>query len=362
MNLQELLKTKNSLIDWFRDTNNEVAEEFIIEDGNKRPRLAALHALIGLPKETMCEFTPNDIINNSPAFQSFFAEKKDQLCAIRCVPLTPGLPKPRMRGNSVAETIPWFLEQKLDPSKYRVEIIDHPSIDYYGTIFVVNKHGIFGEIVKGGHHQLTFGFFEEDRPITFSYDFQEWTLSEDNEEVKEHLKEIVKHIHIDDEMRRQQVITEFGTIFAQNYMTGYFETTTSENGIWYIDFNRVLGKMFADYKPEVHTQNHTGLTGNTVFPGKATGTVRIVNKENIHTTLFNEGDILVTHMTTPDFVHLMQKAGAIITDLGGILSHAAIVSRELGKPCIVGTEKATSVLQDGEMVEVNAEEGIVRKI
>jgi pyruvate,water dikinase len=67
-------------------------------------------------------------------------------------------------------------------------------------------------------------------------------------------------------------------------------------------------------------------------------------------------------MTTPELVPLMQKAAAIVTDLGGILSHAAIVSRELGKPCVVGTGKATQVLNDGDLVEVDAENGTVRKI
>jgi phosphohistidine swiveling domain-containing protein len=362
MDLQNLLKTKNSLIDWFRDTNHEVAEEFIMEDGNKRPRLRFLHKNIGLPIETMREFTPNNIIHNSPAFKSFFAENKDQLCAIRCVPLVKGLPKPRMRGNSIAETVPWFLEQKLDPSKYRIEVIDHPSIDHYGTIFVVNQNGIFGEIVKGGHHQLTFGFFTGDKPIAFSYDFNEWTLSEENEEVKKHLQEIVKFLQVDDEVKRQQVTGEFGTPFTQNHMTGYFETTTSEHGVWFIDYNRVLGKMFASYKPEVHHQDHTGLTGNTVCPGKATGVVRIVSQENISSAVFNEGDILVTQMTTPEFVPLMQKAAAIVTDLGGILSHAAIVSRELKKPCIVGTENATSELKEGDVVEVDAKNGVIMKV
>lgn len=73
-----------------------------------------------------------------------------------------------------------------------------------------------------------------------------------------------------------------------------------------------------------------------------------------------EGDILVTTMTSPDFVIGMKKAGAIITDVGGILSHAAIVSRELGKPCIVGTEIATKVIKDGDVVEIHSGRGTVK--
>jgi len=74
------------------------------------------------------------------------------------------------------------------------------------------------------------------------------------------------------------------------------------------------------------------------------------------------GDILVTGMTTPNFVPAMKRAGAIVTNDGGITCHAAIVSRELGVPCIIGTRMATKILKDGDLVEVDAENGIVRKI
>ncbi len=74
---------------------------------------------------------------------------------------------------------------------------------------------------------------------------------------------------------------------------------------------------------------------------------------------FENGDILIANDTTPDFVPLMKKALAIVTDTGGITSHAAIVSRELRKPCVIGTKIATQVFKDGDMVEVDAERGIV---
>ena len=74
------------------------------------------------------------------------------------------------------------------------------------------------------------------------------------------------------------------------------------------------------------------------------------------------GDILVSHMTYPDIVVSMKKAGAIITDMGGITCHAAIVSRELGIPCVIGTKIATKVFKDGDEVEVDATKGVVRKL
>jgi pyruvate,water dikinase len=73
-----------------------------------------------------------------------------------------------------------------------------------------------------------------------------------------------------------------------------------------------------------------------------------------------QGDIMVSGETTPDFMPAINKAAAIVTDIGGIASHAAIVSREFNIPCIVGTKIATQVLKDGDLVEVNADLGVVK--
>ena len=67
-------------------------------------------------------------------------------------------------------------------------------------------------------------------------------------------------------------------------------------------------------------------------------------------------------MTTPDYVSAMKLASAFVTDEGGLLCHASIIARELKKPCIIGTKIATKVLKDGDLVEVNANEGFVRII
>ena len=103
------------------------------------------------------------------------------------------------------------------------------------------------------------------------------------------------------------------------------------------------------------------LKGTCACPGLAQGVVRIVNFiEDI--PKLNEGEILVSVATNPNLVPAMKKAGAIVTDAGGITSHAAIVSRELGVPCVVGTKVATKVFKDGDFVEVDATRGIVRKL
>jgi pyruvate,water dikinase len=100
------------------------------------------------------------------------------------------------------------------------------------------------------------------------------------------------------------------------------------------------------------------VRGLGAAPGIADGAVRVIGELAGADGLL-DGEILVTHMTAPDWVPLMRKAAAIVTDSGGMTCHAAIVSRELGIPCVVGTAEATKILRDGELVTVDAGEGVV---
>jgi pyruvate,water dikinase len=100
------------------------------------------------------------------------------------------------------------------------------------------------------------------------------------------------------------------------------------------------------------------LEGYGASPGVATGIVKIVHNAN-ELNKIEKGDVLVTQMTNPDFVVAMEKSSAIVTDQGGTTCHAAIVSREMGIPCIVGTQKATEVLKEGMKITVDATHGKV---
>lgn len=100
------------------------------------------------------------------------------------------------------------------------------------------------------------------------------------------------------------------------------------------------------------------LKGLGASLGLASGPVRIISGP---TQEIEQGEVLVAEMTNPSYVPLMKKAVAIVTDTGGQTSHAAIVSRELGIPCVVGTGKATSILKNGQMVTVDGSLGVVYK-
>jgi phosphohistidine swiveling domain-containing protein len=108
-------------------------------------------------------------------------------------------------------------------------------------------------------------------------------------------------------------------------------------------------------------ENTKLIKGQTSYRGQVKGRVcMVLSKSDL--TKINYGDILVTNSTTIDYISYLNKVTAIVTDEGGILSHASVVSRELHIPCIIGTKNATQVFKDGDMVEVDANKGIVRKI
>ena len=100
------------------------------------------------------------------------------------------------------------------------------------------------------------------------------------------------------------------------------------------------------------------VSGLGSAPGTASGTVRTVRKLD-QLDKVGEGDIVVTEMTTPDMVPAMKRAAGIVTDEGGMTSHAAIISRELGVPAVVGTDSATATLADDQRVTIDGDRGIV---
>ena len=101
--------------------------------------------------------------------------------------------------------------------------------------------------------------------------------------------------------------------------------------------------------------------GQCAYIGKVKGYVKIVQTPS-DISKMNKGDILISQATSPDLLLAMKIAGAIVTNTGGLICHAAITSRELKVPCIVGTGNATLIFRDGDLVEVNASKGIIRKI
>lgn len=157
----------------------------------------------------------------------------------------------------------------------------------------------------------------------------------------------------DDEIKK---LVYFGKVLEDHYQRPQDIEFAIERGLIRIVQTRAVTAI--GKKSERKIDGKELLKGLGASPGIASGRVKVVLKmEDI--TKVEEGDILVTTMTSPDLVPTMSKAAAIVTDLGGSTSHAAIVSREMGIPAIVGTGRATKILKDGQIITIDAYTGTV---
>ncbi|GEM_PF-2629159 len=122
---------------------------------------------------------------------------------------------------------------------------------------------------------------------------------------------------------------------------------------------KIIKSEKIDEFEEIKSSAYKSIKGQVGFPGKVIGKVRRVFLQK-EADEVNTGEILVSSMTTPEFIRGMRKAAAFVTDEGGVLCHAAIIAREMKKPCVIGTKIATKVLKSGQMVEVDANKGVIK--
>lgn len=193
-----------------------------------------------------------------------------------------------------------------------------------------------------------------------------------NHQIDLFLREFSKRFSIDFNDLHYYNISEMSSLVAQNkkiptseirqrYRNLLVYYSEKNNSLKYVS-GKVAKKIydqFMDVKLEGDTRE---LKGVVVSQGaKIKGKVRILLSIKDFNKM-RKGEVLVTAMTSPDYITAIKKASAIVTDEGGMTCHAAIVSRELGIPCIVSTKVASKVLKDGDAVEVDTVKGIVKRI
>jgi|SRR3989338_107420 len=201
-----------------------------------------------------------------------------------------------------------------------------------------------------------FSIFQDDRKAI---------LLEGHHYLNEFLKELSQRTGINQQLLQFSTPLEF-----ESLLNGKFDVSEllqrQAGCVLIINESETIIKTGKEYHQLYHQffglKNKNEITefeGRRAEGGKVLGKVRVIldPRKSEH---FQTGEVLVTTMTSPDFVPLMRRASAIITDEGGITCHAAIVSRELGIPCVVGTKIATQVLKDDDVVEVNANHGIIK--
>lgn len=208
------------------------------------------------------------------------------------------------------------------------------------------------------------------RGFIYSKDYRKMSLVRSYYEVEVLLKEIAKRLNLNLSETRSCLLDEIDLIFKGKLDRPKDLPKRMKGCLFVIIDGDLPGKIFIKQDFEkmkkllLKKKNLTEVNyfhGQTACLGKARGTVKIINSVD-DLKKMRKGDIMVSQMTNPNLVPAMKRAAAVITDSGGVTCHAAIVSRELKIPCIIGTKIATKVLKDGDKVVVDANQGEVRRI
>jgi len=240
----------------------------------------------------------------------------------------------------------------------------NPATNNPNEIVIESIYGL-GEMIVGGEvNPHTFLVDKETREIKkVEIRKQDWGLFRNELGMNEKRKipeQSQKRQNITD--KHVQELARLGAKLEAHYGKPQDIEWAIEKGTVYIVQTRAVttfkANVYTAEKEICQEEEKILLKGETASAGVYSGAVKIVHDPS-ELNKVEKGDVLVTMMTTPDMVPAMQRAGAIITDEGGQTCHAAIVSREMGTPCIVGTEHATEKLEEGQIVTVHATRGIV---
>jgi pyruvate,water dikinase len=276
-------------------------------------------------------------------------------------------------------SIYYRVENKIPHEKVKISVAVQKMVEseVSGVMFSIDpvtndKDRIIVESVWGLGEMIVQGAVVPD-----TYVVQKDTFDILSKEVSDHSTQLVrikngenKEVPVPTKIRNTQKISdkdiiELAKLSAKLHTHYYFPQDTEwakEKGKLYIVQTRPVTAMAVTTKnvkvgnDGIKIAQAPILTGSPASPGIGTGPVRIL-KSPKEINKINKGDVLVAPMTSPDYVPAMKKSAGIITDQGGQTSHAAIVSRELGIPCVVGTKEATQKLKNGQIVTVDGEAG-----
>jgi pyruvate, water dikinase len=256
------------------------------------------------------------------------------------------------------------VQKMVNSEKAGVMFTANPSNNDMASLVIEGAFGL-GEVVVGG--LVSPDYYEVDKATAKIKDVR---VSHKNFKIIRDSKGLNKHIDLTDGEAEQQVLsnaeikelTKLGLKIEKHY-------ASPQDTEWGIEGNKVymlqsrpittlVKAAVADEHVPEDEESKELIRGLGASPGRGSGEVRVLTSPDKDEG-FESGDVLVAEMTTPDWVPLMKKASAIVTDGGGMTCHAAIVSREMGLPCVVGTRTATKVLKDKMLVTVDGTHGTV---
>ncbi|MFC1727935.1 phosphoenolpyruvate synthase [Nanoarchaeota archaeon] len=254
------------------------------------------------------------------------------------------------------------VQRMVDSDKSGIMFSVNPSTNNLNEIVVEAGWGL-GEAVVSGSINPDLYIVDKDSMEIKKKELkkQVWGLFRDPDTGKNVKKNISEEVEAKQVISDEQIVSlaELAKKIEEHYGSPQdIEFAVEKNKIYIVQSRAVTTIKKEEKVEDVEEHGEVLVKGETASSGVASGPVKLI-KEMEDLKKIEKGDVMVTKMTTPDMVPIMQKAAAIVTDEGGMTCHAAIVSRELGIPCIVGTENGTQILKEGEIITVNATHGTV---
>lgn len=366
----DVLVTQNmpSLTEWLEKIQSPGVAEFRNEDIMKYQRLEVLKKHINIPYDKPDYFEAEEVFNYSQRWQDFIKTRQGENCVIKLIPKDPQMPKYRSIGKTLSEyNNEWIPKQKkqiMNPQQYQIEILWHNFEMKGSSIFLINDFGVWGDMVEGVQWQLAQGISGRS-PLTFYYDFQNlWFYDEEKRKIDDYkylIMSAIKQLLVIKPQIQYSLEAELQSEFTiHGYLKGYFEFCYwPERGIIFNDYNRIIYRKLSDLRLCI-THKDADLKGLCANPGKTTGLARVISDPKTET--FNAGEILICKSINLDYLPFMTKSNGIITEQGNILSHLAIISRELKKPCIVSVKNITKRIRSGDKIRLDADKGIIEII
>ena len=323
-------------------------DPLIAEDASKRSRLTFLRDHAQVPSVTTVQFPYREILAWSTRVAEFAEACGDTPYALRLTPLTDD-PALRERGKSVRELIGWARGLQVPMDTYECVFEQHVD-SKRSAIFVCTENGVWGEYHEGSLLALNRGA-ESDDVIQFSVPWRNATSP-----LPDLVQRALKYLDIPDKGVKKLLEDEYDSVFRSNHLLGYFEVVQDSSGaLWFVDYNRLLiaeppGSLLDD-------RSAAGLSLRGRTGARGTGRGVVLHAPGTGVRAIPNGTVLIAPATRPELIGMMASSRAVVTEVGGILSHAAIACRELGIPCVVGVKRAVSLLAEGTEVIVNADAG-----
>jgi phosphohistidine swiveling domain-containing protein len=353
------------LSDWLRIGKAPRTLAFAEEDQAKTDRLRVLHELIGLPTVLTVSFPQTDVHLSSDDYRTFQEKAGEQPFALRLRSSDGTGTLARNRGASVTELVAWAGGVEGVPSDCIYEFEPHIDADL-SAILVLNEHGASVEAVRGPLVQLSKGLYEQTMAYVREGTAEEVVTDAPKGELRAFLTDVIAALTVSNN-EAARLLSQQGFRTHEGLLIGYFEAIRSDGRTFFVDYNRVLGTTAmaahaTDLRvksPEVDAQPVL-VSGRVGSPGRVSGVARIMDGSPSGDNSFVDGEILVCRFTSPDLAPLIARSAGVVTEIGGVLSHAAVLCRELGIPSIVGARGALSQIATGDLIEVDANNGKVR--